>query len=362
MKQYLLLFYFYRVKIHEKYIYRCIQLAKNGIGTTFPNPMVGCVIVHQDRIIGEGFTSPFGGPHAEVNAINSIKDLSLLASATLYVSLEPCSHFGKTPPCADLIVKHKIPNVVVGILDPNEKVSGRGIQKLKDTGCNVVVHVLEEVCRDSHKEFLTYHIKKRPYIIMKWAETKDGFIAPEQEKRDSKPKPYWISNDFSRQLVHQLRSQHQAILVGTNTVLKDNPKLDVRFWNGKSPTRVILDRNLKIGSNFHVMDGSITTIVLTEITNQKKYIEGVNYEVIDFSNEIAKQICDVLYKHHLLSVLIEGGTKTLQTFIDSNLWDEARIIQGNTHFGSGIKNPVLRGTLKLVGKIGNDTFKTIIND
>lgn len=350
------------MKIHEKYISRCIQLSKNGIGTTFPNPMVGCVIVHQNKIIGEGFTGPFGGPHAEVNAINSVKDLSLLANATLYVSLEPCSHFGKTPPCADLIVKHRIPNIVVGILDPNEKVSGRGIQKLKDAGCNVTVHVLEEACRDSHKEFFTYHIKKRPYIILKWAETQDGFIAPKQEKRGLKPEPYWISNDLSRQFVHQLRSQHQAILVGTNTVLQDNPKLDVRFWNGKSPTRVVIDRTLKIDSNFHVMDGSVTTMVLTEITNHNKYIEGVNYEIIDFSNEIAKQICDILYKHHLLSVLIEGGTKTLQTFIGKDLWDEAYIIQGNTHFSTGLKAPVVQGTIKLVRKIGTDTLKTVVND
>lgn len=350
------------MKIHEKYISRCIQLAKNGIGTTFPNPMVGCVIVHQNKIIGEGFTSPFGGPHAEVNAINSVKNLSLLISATLYVSLEPCSHFGKTPPCADLIVKHKIPNIVVGVLDPNEKVAGRGIQKLKDAGCNVTVGVLEVECRVSHKEFFTYQTKKRPYIILKWAETQDGFIAPEQDKRDSKPEPYWISNELPRQLVHQWRSQEAAILVGTTTVLHDNPRLNVRLWTGKSPTRVILDKNLKIDSRYHVMDRSVSTIVLTEISNQNKYIEGVIYEVIDFSKEVAKQVCNVLYKYQLLSLFVEGGAKTLQAFVDSNLWDEARIIQANTNFRTGIKAPIIQGSLTSVQKIGDDTLKIIRND
>ncbi len=331
------------------------------MGTTFPNPIVGCVIVHQNKIIGEGFTSPFGGPHAEVNAINSVKDLSLLAKATLYVSLEPCSHFGKTPPCADLIIKHKIPNVVVGILDPNEKVSGRGIQKLKDNGCAVTIGVLEADCRASHKQFLTYHTKQRPYIILKWAETINGFIAPEKEERNSNPAPYWISNDLSKQIVHQWRSQEAAILVGTTTVLHDNPRLNVRLWTGKSPTRVILDKNLKIDSSYHVMDRSVNTIVLTEISNQNKYIEGIIYEVIDFSKEVAKQVCSVLYKHQLLSLFVEGGAKTLQAFIDSNLWDEARIIKGNTKFRTGIKAPIIQGSVTSVQKIGNDTLKLVEN-
>lgn len=324
--------------------------------------MVGCVIVHQNKIIGEGFTSPFGGPHAEVNAIHSVKDLSLLAKATLYVSLEPCSHFGKTPPCADLILKHRIPTVVVGIADPNEKVAGRGIQKLKDAGCHVITGVLEDACRTSHLQFFTYHEKKRPYIILKWAETKDGLIAPENKVRAENPQPYWISGIFSRQRAHQWRSMEQAILVGTHTVLEDNPKLDVRLWKGKAPIRIIIDKDLKIASSFHVLDGTVTTLVITGQQNHQKQKEGMMYEVIDFSKPIAKQICEVLYKHHILSVIIEGGTKTLQTFIDSKVWDEARIFIGNRSFGEGLQAPLLQGTLVSVQKIREDILKCIIND
>ena len=213
------------MKIHEFYILRCIEIAQNGLGTTAPNPMVGAVIVHENKIMGEGFTSPFGGPHAEVNAINSVADKSLLPQSTIYVTLEPCSHFGKTPPCADLIVKHKIPRVVIGLLDPHDKVAGKGVKKLMDAGCEVTVGVLEKECREHHKRFLTFQEKKRPFIILKWAETADGFIAPEKTLRSQNKEPYWITNTYSRQLVHKWRTEEQAILVGTNTVLDDNPKL-----------------------------------------------------------------------------------------------------------------------------------------
>ncbi|HUH46371.1 MAG TPA: bifunctional diaminohydroxyphosphoribosylaminopyrimidine deaminase/5-amino-6-(5-phosphoribosylamino)uracil reductase RibD, partial [Arenibacter sp.] len=217
------MYYFCGVKIHEKYISRCIQLAKNGLGTTFPNPMVGSIIVHEGKIIGEGHTSSYGGPHAEVNAINSVKDPSQLKESTIYVTLEPCSHFGKTPPCADLIIEHGIPRVVIGTLDPNEKVAGRGVKKLQAAGCDIIVGVLEQECREHHKRFLTYHTKGRPYIILKWAETRDGYIAPPKEKRQKNPEPFWISNPYSQQLVHQWRTQEHAIMVGTTTVLADNP-------------------------------------------------------------------------------------------------------------------------------------------
>ena len=350
------------MKIHEKYILRCIQVAKNGLGFTFPNPMVGSVIVHENKVIGEGFTSPYGGPHAEVNAINSVKNKALLSKATLYVTLEPCSHFGKTPPCANLIIEHKIPKVVIGLLDPHVKVAGDGIKKLKDAGCEVLVPVLEKECRDHHKRFLTFHERKRPFIILKWAETLDGFIAPEQALREMDPSPYWITNLQSRQLVHKWRSEEQAILVGTNTILKDNPKLDVRLWTGKSPTRILIDRNLKVGNDFHVMDGSVKTIVFTQIEHSKKYVTGVDYEVIDFSKNVAQQICEVLYKHNILSVIIEGGSKTLQTFLDENLWDEARVFKGVNYFTKGLKAPIINKPI--VGKrtITTDTLTYFNND
>ncbi|MCK0136749.1 bifunctional diaminohydroxyphosphoribosylaminopyrimidine deaminase/5-amino-6-(5-phosphoribosylamino)uracil reductase RibD [Arenibacter sp. S6351L] len=349
------------MKIHEKYISRCIQLAKNGLGTTFPNPMVGSVIVHKGKIIGEGYTSPYGGAHAEVNAVNSVKDKKLLTEVTLYVTLEPCSHYGKTPPCADLIIKHQIPNVVIGLLDPHEKVAGKGVEKLKAAGCNVIVGVLEKECREHHKRFLTYHIKKRPYIILKWAETADGFIAPSQDKRRNNPEPYWISNPYSQQLVHQWRSQEQAILVGTNTVLADNPKLNVRHWKGQNPIRIVLDRELKISNKHNVLDGSIKTIIITAHL-PKNPQHGITYEVIDFENNLAIQICTILHKHEILSVIIEGGAKTLQSFIDSQLWDEARIFKGKSQFEEGLKSPRIHGFLEKETQIESDILTLLKHD
>ena len=350
------------MKIHEKYILRCIQIAKNGLGSTFPNPMVGAIIVHNSTIIGEGFTSPYGGSHAEVNAINSVKDKTLLNKASLYVTLEPCSHYGKTPPCADLIVKHKIPNVIIGLTDPHEKVAGAGIKKLKNAGCNVITGILEKECREHHKRFLCFYKKKRPYIILKWAETNDGFIAPLKNKRSTNPEPFWITTKASRQLVHQWRSQEQAILVGTNTVLEDNPKLDVRNWYGKAPTRILIDRNLKIDTTKNTLDLSVKTIVITSKLNKEKQVDGVFYELIDFDKPIAKEISNILYKHNILSVIIEGGSKTLQTFIDENLWDEARVFTGTNTFTEGTKAPAFKGNLKTTTTIKVDILKLYYND
>ncbi len=340
----------------NKYSRRCIEIAKNGLGTTAPNPMVGAVVVHNNKIIGEGFTSPYGGAHAEVNAINAVQDVALLKEATLYVTLEPCSHYGKTPPCADLIIEHGIKKVVIGLLDPHEKVAGQGIQKLKNAGCEVIVGVLAAECEWHHKRFLTFHQKKRPYIILKWAQTLDGFIAPEDTKRKENPEPFWITNSYSRQKVHQLRAEEQAILVGTNTVLKDNPKLDVRHWNGKNPFRVVLDKTLKIPSDYHVLDNKTPTLILTEIADATQYRPGINYKVIGFTTALAPQICQALWEHNITSVIIEGGAQTLQTFIDAHLWDEAYIFTGNTCFNKGIKAPQLSGSLMTSQKIDEDTL------
>ena len=346
------------MKIQEKYIRRCIELAKNGLGTTYPNPMVGSVIVYDDKIIGEGWHKKAGEPHAEVNAINSVKDKSLLNKATIYVSLEPCSHFGKTPPCCDLIIKNKIPNVVIGTVDPNEKVAGNGIKKLIEAGTHVTIGILEAECNELNKRFFTFHEKKRPYIILKWAESKDGFIAP-LEKLEKKP--VWITNQYSRQLVHKWRSEEQAILVGTQTVIDDNPKLDVRDWTGNNPIRVVLDQNKRISNDSQIFDGQTKTIVFSKFkpTVEK---ENIIFEVIDFEQNIATRIVQKLYQHQIQSVIIEGGRQTLQTFIDENLWDEARIFIGDIKIKEGIKAPTLvkKSFEKL--SIGNDELILSRND
>lgn len=331
---------------HETYIKRCIEIAKNGLGSTRPNPMVGSIIVHNNTIIGEGYTSKYGGNHAEVNSINSVENKKLLKESTLYVTLEPCSHFGKTPPCSDLIIKHQIPNVVIGCIDDNEKVAGKGIKKLRDAGCNVIVNVLEKACKTHHKRFFTFHNKKRPYIILKWAETTDGFIAP---KTKNEKKPVWITNKFSRQLVHKWRTEEQAILVGTNTVLEDNPNLTVRDWIGENPIRVVIDKDEKLSKELSVFNDEAKTIV---VTNNK----------VNFSKNAAKQICDILFKKEITSVIIEGGAKTLQTFIDENLWDETRVFKGGIQFKEGIKSPSFSGKLISEEKIASDILKIYKND
>lgn len=335
------------MQTHDHYIKRCLQIAKNGLGITRPNPMVGAVIAYDNRIIGEGYTSPYGGPHAEVNAINAVKDKSLLKKSTIYVLLEPCSHFGKTPPCSDLIIKHNIPNVVIGCIDDNPEVAGKGIAKLKAHGCNVIVGVLEKECKDHLKRFFTFHNKKRPYIILKWAETQDGFIAPLSKDEQ---KPVWITNIYSRQLVHKWRAEEQAILVGTNTVIADNPSLTVRDYEGENPIRIVLDNTNKLNENYKVFDASAKTI---QFTNNE----------LDFDKPIASQICSALYQHKINSVIIEGGSKTLQTFINDNLWDEARVFIGKTEFKEGVKAPILKKA-RLISEqnILDDFLKIYKND
>jgi len=334
------------LKPHEIYIKRCLQIAKNGLGTTRPNPMVGAVIVYNDHIIGEGFTSEYGCNHAEVNAINSVKDKTLLSKSTIYVTLEPCSHYGKTPPCSDLIISHHIPNVVIGCVDDNPEVAGKGIAKLKASGCNVTVGVLENECKIHHKRFFTFHNKKRPYIILKWAETADGFIAP-LKKNDKKP--VWITNTYSRQLVHKWRAEEQAILVGTNTVIEDNPSLTVRDWSGENPIRVVLDKTSKLSSDYNIFNEDAKTIRLTN-------------KIIDFDKPIATQIAKLLHQQNINSVIIEGGATTLQTFIDEHLWDEARVFIGNPSFKTGIKAPELIGNLISESQIKNDLLKIYAKD
>ena len=333
------------MKTHDTYIKRCIELAKNGLGTTYPNPLVGSVIVYNNEIIGEGWHRKSGEPHAEVNAINYVKDKSLLSKSTIYVSLEPCSHFGKTPPCCDLIIANKIPNVVIGTMDPFAKVAGTGIKKLIESGKNVTVGILEDECNELNKRFFTFHNKKRPYIILKWAESQDGFIAPlSKEKKE----PVWITNEFSRQLVHKWRSEEQAILVGTNTVIEDNPSLTTRDWSGNHPIRIVLDQNNRISKESHIFDNQVKTLSITKNN-------------INFNNNLAQEIATFLFENNIQSVIIEGGRQTLQTFIDANIWDEARVFRGGNYFKSGTKAPTISKTNSNKEKILDDELLTFFN-
>lgn len=342
---------------HEIYMKRCLQLAKNGLGTTYPNPLVGSVIVHNGKIIGEGWHKKAGEPHAEVNAINSVKNKKLLSESTIYVNLEPCSHYGKTPPCANLIIEHKISKVVIGCMDSFSEVAGKGIEKLTNAGCNVILNVLEAACLEINKRFFTFHTKKRPFILLKWAETADGFIAPLQ---NTTQKSIAISNIYSRQLVHKYRTEEQAILVGTQTVLSDNPNLDARDWFGTHPTRIILDRTNKIPTDFHVKNKKNPTIIFTEeenCVNSKNCI----YEFSKFDIDLIFSVLNNLYVKKIQSVIIEGGSKTLQQFIDTGLWDEARVFCSENKTYEGIKRPDFNFDTYQMVKIKNNQLKIYTN-
>ena len=307
--------------------------------------MVGCLIVKDDKIIGEGYTDPYGGSHAEVNAIKSVKNRELLKSATLYVTLEPCSHHGKTPPCCDLIISRQIPRVVIGCIDPHEKVCGQGIARLKASGCQVIVGVEEALCKLHHKRFLTYHTKKRPYIILKWAQTKNGFVAP---KNKNSNRPFWISGKLSRQLVHQWRAEEQAILVGANTVIKDNPSLTTRHIVGKNPIRIVVSNNEKLSRQLNIFNRDAQTILL-------------NIDEFNKGEPIGTQICDKLFSQKITSLIVEGGPKTLDYFLSENLWDEARIFEGNTDIKQGIKAPKILSDSSEVLSVGQDNLWYITN-
>lgn len=319
----------------QLYMQRCIELAQLGIRSAYPNPLVGALIVHNDRIIGEGYHQKYGEAHAEVNAINSVENKSLLKESTLYVSLEPCAHFGKTPPCADLIVKNELKKVVIGCVDSYSEVSGKGIDRLKKHGIEVLVGVLEKECRNLNKRFFTFHEKKRPYIILKWAETKDGFI--DKIRNSSTPEINWITQPETQTLVHKWRSEEHAILIGTNTSLNDNPSLTVRNVKGQNPVRILIDRNLKVKPEASIYNTESRTIILN---TEKKY-EKDNLKFIQLEDFSIKSITNKLYEEKMLSVIVEGGSATIQRFIEENLWDEARVLVGQTLFKEGLKAPAL---------------------
>lgn len=319
----------------EKYIRRCIQLARNGMCNAAPNPMVGAVIVHNDRIIGEGYHARCGEGHAEVNAIRSVKDESLLQESTIYVSLEPCSHYGKTPPCADLIIRKGIPRVVVGCVDPFSLVSGRGIQKLKDAGIDVKVGVLEAECRQLIKRFVTFNTQQRPYITLKWAESADGFIDINREEGQ----PVVLSTPITSMYVHKQRAEHHAILVGRRTALLDNPSLTTRNWYGKNPVRLVIDKELTLPTSLKLFDGSAPTWIFT--AQDKASTSQVIYFKLDFSRSILPQILQKLYENKLQALLVEGGSQLLQSFIDEGLWDEIYTEHSAKVLENGVKEPVI---------------------
>lgn len=321
---------------------RAIELAKNAIRSAYPNPAVGCVIVHQNKIIGEGYTSPYGGPHAEVNAIASVKDPSLLIDSELYVTLEPCAHFGKTPPCANLIVSNKIPRVFIGLLDPNPQVAGKGIEILKEHNIDVIRGVLEKDCKKHHRRFLCFQENKRPYITLKWAETKDHFMAPTKKMRSQTAEPYWISSRASRARVHLWRSKEQAILIGVNTLREDNPLLDVRMVHGMNPIPIIIDPKLSIDSSYHLYSNPDLIVFVDGTTKYKQEEYPFRILKIDFSKEVIHQLLEHLYRLKILSLFIEGGAYTLNEFIKSGIWDEARVIQSTNEFKDGIKAPEIK--------------------
>lgn len=317
---------------HYKFMRRAIELAELGRGSVSPNPMVGSVIVYNELIIGEGYHEKYGQAHAEVNAIASVKDKLLLKEATLYVSLEPCAHYGKTPPCADLIVKHQLKEVIIAAIDSNPLVEKKGIQKLQQAGIAVTTGVLEQEVRKQNVRFFTQMEKKRPYIILKWAQTKDGFVA--RTNFDSK----WISNSLSRQQVHRWRTEEDAILVGTNTARYDNPRLNARDWYGKDPLRLVIDRELKLDESLHLFDGLQDTIIYNNKLNKKdSRTEWVKINVPIH----AKEIVEDLQTRNIQSLIVEGGAAVLGDFIAHDLWDEARVFTGNAKFGLGIPAPRL---------------------
>jgi diaminohydroxyphosphoribosylaminopyrimidine deaminase / 5-amino-6-(5-phosphoribosylamino)uracil reductase len=334
-----------------KYISRCIERAANGSGMSAPNPMVGAVLVYENKIIGEGFHQIYGGPHAEVNAINQAIENGfgeLLKKSVLYVSLEPCSHSGKTPPCTELINKHKIPKVIIGCKDPFPEVNGRGIKNLQSAGVEVETGVLEKECTELNRRFITYHTKKRPYIILKYAQTANHFIAP-MEGNDKK-----ISNEFTDILVHKWRSEEAAIMVGTRTAEEDNPSLTVRKWPGKNPVRFVIDRNLRLPKSLSIFDHKAPTVIFNEIKSEKG--KNPDYIKIDFNEEIIKQICTSLFERNILSVMVEGGRNLLNQFIENNLWDEARIITAEKFFPEGIKSPKIDGRVISSSNVTGDNI------
>ena len=341
---------------HIKYMKRCIELASAAIGNTYPNPMVGCVIVHNNKIIGEGSHQEYGCNHAEVNAINNVVDKDLLKDSTLYVNLEPCNHHGKTPPCTRLILERGIKNVIIGSKDPNRNVLGGGIKTLISNGCNVEYGIMKEECDLLNKRFFTFQNQKRPYIILKWAESKDGFISPKKSDRNT-GEIFWISNEESKQMSHYFRSQEHSILVGVQTVIDDNPELTTRLVDGNNPVRIVLDPNNRIPSNSKVLSNQSETIIFSSTKNLE----------LDTDNEVINQfdlnsILGSLYKRGIQSMIVEGGAYTIQKFIDANKWDCIRIFKSGKNIHEGLVAPKYKIEELKFKSIGDNKFYEIFKN
>lgn len=330
---------------HELLMQRCLHLAKLGQGNVAPNPMVGALLLHDDKIIGEGWHRLYGQAHAEVNAINEVKDNSLLTDCTLYVNLEPCSHYGKTPPCTDYIISNGIKKVVLGMIDPFAAVNGMGVQLLRNAGIDVTVKVLENECKELNKRFITFHSKKRPYIILKWAQSADGIIGRNHER-------IIISNKLSNILTHQWRSEEQAIMIGTNTVITDNPQLNVRHWFGNNPLRISIDKGKKFSSGIKLLDGLQPTLLFTY--GESARFHNVEYEQIKEGDALPEKIISSLYKRNIQSLLVEGGKHTIESFIAAGLWDEARVFQAPQKMITGVKAPEHQFALYTEETIGDN--------
>ena len=340
------------MSIDETFMARCLQLAEMGKGKVAPNPLVGCVIVYDKKIIAEGYHQEFGKEHAEVNAIKKVSDLSILENCTLYVNLEPCSHFGKTPPCVDLIIKYKIKNVVIGTQDIFSEVNGEGIKKLKGNGVKVAIGVLKKECIELNKRFFIFHSKKRPYVILKWVQSKDGFIGDENIPNLK------ISNESSQLLNHLWRSQEQAILIGYKTANIDNPQLTTRLVEGNNPKRFVIDLENKLHSNLKLLNDENTTYVFSLTKNGKEK----NTEYIKLTNKLnlIDDILECLFRSNIQSIIIEGGAKTIQSFIDNKIWDEARVFESETNLKSGEKAPILKHNKLLFEEtIGTKSINTL---
>jgi diaminohydroxyphosphoribosylaminopyrimidine deaminase/5-amino-6-(5-phosphoribosylamino)uracil reductase len=340
---------------HEVFMSRCLDLAVKAMGSVFPNPMVGTVLVHEGRILAEGYHEHYGTAHAEANCLNNVKeaDKELIKDATIYVNLEPCAHHGKTPPCADLIIAHGVRRVVTGSDDPNPLVAGRGIQKLRDAGIEVIEHIMKKECDFLNRRFMTFYTKQRPYIILKWAQSRDGFFAPDGNKQ------FWLTNEESKQLVHRWRTEEDAILVGTNTVLIDNPQLTARHWDGRNPVRILIDRDLKVPADSQIFDDEAMTIVYNAIKEGLEY--GIIYVKLGFYGSLPHHIASDLYDRKIQSVIIEGGANTLSHFISAGLWDEARIFTSPAILGSGIIAPPLEGTIYYHQDVLDDSLTVKLN-
>lgn len=324
---------------------RCLELARLGEGLVAPNPLVGSVVVYDGRIIGEGWHRKFGGNHAEVNAIESVKNKSLLPYSILYVNLEPCSHFGKTPPCANLLIKYKIPKVVIGMVDPNPQVAGKGVELLRNAGVEVVLDVLNEEAVLLNKRFIKYHLQKKPYVVLKWAQTQNGMLSPDAKKMSKQDfeRERHITGFLVQKLVHKWRTVEDAIMVGTNTALTDNPALDARAWVGKNPVRVIIDNNLRLPRDLKIFSQNQRTLIFNSTKNE--VFENLQFVKIDFLGNWFSELLSCLYEMKIQSLIIEGGAHLLHSILEGDLWDEAIVFYSPKHISKGIQAPSIYGKI-----------------